>query len=285
MSPKTLDHFVILVEPLEPAVADYQRLGFHVRPIARHLSIGSSNAVIHLRHTYLELFTLGDAPALFQDAYRPRLQAGPGLCHVSLDSQSLEADQARLQAAGLQPGAIASARRRMVHPDGREDETASSFMYCWREQHRYLSLFVSHHVKPETIFVDGHVNHPNGAQEVPRCVFQSEDPALDLPYFRTLYGRSETERTVDGFRFVGPRGEVSEVITPAAAAARYGPAMPGPGLAGLGALPLAMHYRVNSMAQCEQHLRGAGLDAAAVGGSLVVPAAQACGVVTVFEAA
>ncbi|MCA3242610.1 MAG: VOC family protein [Pseudomonadota bacterium] len=285
MSPKTLDHFVILVEPLEPAVADYQRLGFHVRPIARHLSIGSSNAVIHLHHTYLELFTLGDAPALFQDAYRPRLQAGPGLCHVSLDSQSLEADQARLQAAGLQPGAIASARRRMVHPDGREDETASSFMYCWREQHRYLSLFVSHHAKPETIFIDGHVNHANSAQEVTRCVFQSEEPALDLPYFRSLYGRAATDRTVDGFRFLGPRGEVSEVITPAAAAARYGAATPAAGLAGLGALPLALHYRVGSMAQCEQHLRGAGLDSAAVGGRLVVPAALACGVVTVFEAA
>jgi hypothetical protein len=285
VSPKTLDHFVILVEPLEPAVADYQRLGFHVRPIARHLSIGSSNAVIHLHHTYLELFTLGDAPALFQDAYRPRLQAGPGLCHVSLDSQSLEADQARLQAAGLQPGAIASARRRMVHPDGREDETASSFMYCWREQHRYLSLFVSHHAKPETIFIDGHVNHANSAQEVTRCVFQSEEPALDLPYFRSLYGRAATDRTVDGFRFLGPRGEVSEVITPAAAAARYGAATPAAGLAGLGALPLALHYRVGSMAQCEQHLRGAGLDSAAVGGRLVVPAALACGVVTVFEAA
>jgi hypothetical protein len=173
----------------------------------------------------------------------------------------------------------------MVHPDGREDETASSFMYCWREQHRYLSLFVSHHAKPETIFIDGHVNHANSAQEVTRCVFQSEEPALDLPYFRSLYGRAATDRTVDGFRFLGPRGEVSEVITPAAAAARYGAATPAAGLAGLGALPLALHYRVGSMAQCEQHLRGAGLDSAAVGGRLVVPAALACGVVTVFEAA
>lgn len=285
MSPKTLDHFVILVEPLEPAVADYERLGFHVRPIARHLSVGSKNAVIHLHHTYLELFTLDQAPAEFQDAYRPRLQAGPGLCHVSLDSTSLEADRARLQAAGLNPGAIASARRKMCHPDGREDETASSFMYCWREQHRYLSLFVSHHARPETIFVDEHVCHANGAQQVTRCVFQSQDPALDLPYFRSLYGRAETDRTVDGFRFVGPHGEVSEVITPAAAEARYGAAMPSQGLDGLGALPLALHYRVGSLVACEQHLRGAGLSVAAAGGALVVPAAQACGVVTVFEAA
>jgi hypothetical protein len=285
MSPKTLDHFIILVEPLEPAVADYERLGFHVRPIARHLSVGSKNAVIHLHHTYLELFTLDQAPAEFQDAYRPRLQAGPGLCHVSLDSTSLLDDQARLRAAGLNPGGITNARRRMVHPDGREDETQSSCMYCWREQHRYLSLFVSHHARPETIFVDGHVRHANGAQQVIRCVFQSEDPALDLPYFRSLYGRAETDRTVDGFRFLGPRGEVSEVITPATAQARYGAAMPVQGLAGLGALPLALHYRVGSMAQSEQYLRGAGLAVAAVGGTLVVPAAQACGVVTVFEAA
>lgn len=285
MSPKTLDHFVIIVEPLEGAVVDYQRLGFHVRPIARHLSIGSSNAVVHLHRTYLELFTLGKAPAEFQDAYRPRLQAGPGLCHVSLDSSSLEADQTRLRVAGLNPGGIASARRRMVFPDGREDETASSFMYCWREQHRYLSLFVSHHAKPETIFIDDHVNHANSAQDVTRCVFQSEDPALDMPYFRTLYGRAETDRTVDGFRFVGPRNEVSEVITPSAAQARYGAAMPAKGLAGLGALPLALHYRVGSMAQCERHLRAARLDVANLGGALVVPAAQACGVVTVFEAA
>ena len=285
MSPKTLDHFVILVEPLEPAVADYERLGFHVRPIARHLSVGSKNAVIHLHHTYLELFTLDQAPAEFQDAYRPRLQAGPGLCHVSLDSTSLLDDQARLRAAGLNPGGITNARRRMVHPDGREDETQSSCMYCWREQHRYLSLFVSHHAKPETIFIDGHVNHANSAQEVTRCVFQSEEPALDLPYFRSLYGRAATDRTVDGFRFLGPRGEVSEVITPAAAQARYGAAMPVQGLSGLGALPLALHYRVGSMAPCEQYLRGAGLAVAVVGGALVVPAAQACGVVTVFEAA
>jgi hypothetical protein len=285
MSPKTLDHFVILVEPLEPAVADYERLGFHVRPIARHLSIGSSNAVIHLHHTYLELLTLGQSTAEFQDAYHPRLQAGPGLCHVSLDSTRLEADRTRLQAAGLNPGTISSARRKMRYPDGREDETASSFMYCWREQHRYLSLFVSHHAKPETIFVDEHVCHANGAQDVTRCVFQSGDPALDLPYFRTLFGRAETDRTLDGFRFTGPRGEVSEVITPAAPEARYGAAMPPQGLAGLGALPLALHCGVSSMAQCEQHLRGAGLACHTRGGALVVPAAQACGVVTVFEAA
>jgi hypothetical protein len=126
---RTLDHFVILVEPLEPACADYQRLGFNVRPIARHLSIGSSNSVIHLKNTYLELLDLGESPAFLQDQYRPRFKAGPGLCHVSVHSDSLEADHERLKVAGLNPGTILNARRKITYPDGREDETASSSIY------------------------------------------------------------------------------------------------------------------------------------------------------------
>ena len=122
MTIRTLDHFLILVEPLESAAATYQRLGFHVRPIARHLSIGSSNCVVHLDTTYLELFFLGDAPMPMQQAYRPRMDAGPGLTHVSLHSDDLEADRARLTAAGLRPDVALSARRKIVRPDGRVAE-------------------------------------------------------------------------------------------------------------------------------------------------------------------
>jgi hypothetical protein len=281
---RTLDHFVILIEQLEDACSNYRRLGFHVRPIARHLSIGSSNAVIHLKDTYLELIDLGTAPAFLQDQYFPRFEAGPGLCHVSVHSDSLEADHARLKAAGLKPGTALNARRKIIHPDGREDETASSSMYCWREEHRYLSIFHSVHDKPETIFIDGHVDHANGAQEVVRCVFQSEDPAKDLAYFETLYEGPIADRTVDGFRVIGPRREVSEVITPATASARYGTAMPTAGLGGLGALPLALHYSVKSLERCAQVLRDAGVSFAQTGGAVMVPAAEACGVTTVFEA-
>ncbi len=283
-NPRALDHFVILIEKIEPAVQAYQRLGFNVRPIARHLSIGSCNSVIHLEHTYLELLDVSEAPQFLKDQYEPRLAAGPGLTHVAVHSDSLEADQARLAAAGLNPGTILNARRKMTFPDGREGETASSSMYCWRQEHRYLSIFVSVHNKPETIFVDGHVNHANQARRIVRCVFQSEDPALDIDYFETLYEGRVSDRTIDGFRFAGPHGDVTEVITPAVAAARYGDAMPARGLAGLGALPLALHYAVASLEGSANCLRAADVPFTRTTGALIVPAAEACGVTTVFEA-
>ena len=285
MAVRTLDHFLILVEALAPAAETYRRLGFHVRPIAEHVSIGSANCVIHLRDTYLELFFLGRAPAALQDAYGPRLAAGPGLTHVALHSDNLETDIASLTAKGVPSDEILSAKRRIVRPDGQEDFTASTSVYHWRERHRYLSLFHSVHHRPETIFIPEYCDHANSAVDVVRCVFQSEDPALDLGYFTTLFDGPPSDVTLDGFRFVGPRGEVSEVITPTAARARYGDAMPAPGLAGLGALPLALHYQAGSMSRCEQHLRGEGFDVSHHGSALVVSAAQACGVVTVFQPA
>ena len=45
-NPRALDHFVILIEKIEPAVQAYQRLGFNVRPIARHLSIGGKGGAL-----------------------------------------------------------------------------------------------------------------------------------------------------------------------------------------------------------------------------------------------
>lgn len=285
MTIRTLDHFLILIDDLPAAADTYSRLGFHVRPIAQHLSIGSANCIIHLGHTYLELFWLGQAPQALQDQYRPRLQAGPGLTHVCVHSDSLEADTPALKAAGVNPSPPLNARRKITRPDGREDETASASMYMWRDEHRYLSIFRSFHGKPDTIFIPEYVNHANGAREVKRCVFQSEDPAADIAYFQTLYGGPASDRTLDGFRMTGPRGEVSEVITPAAAAARYGAAaMPAAGLGSLGALPLALHYAVDSIDACRQHLRGAAVPFAEPADAIVVSADAACGVLTVFEA-
>ena len=53
-------------------------------------------------------------------------------------------------------------------PDGREDETDSSFFYMWRDSPRYMSLFLSEHRKPETIFVKAYEQHPNTAIDITR---------------------------------------------------------------------------------------------------------------------
>lgn len=283
MTVRTLDHFLILVEPLEPAVAIYAQLGFHVRPIAKHEALGSANSVIHLKNTYLELLFLGDSTPAINAQYRPRFAAGPGLANVSLQSNSLEADTERLKAAGLTTYPILNARRKIVRPDGTPDYTASSSFYFWREEHRYMSLFHSVHDKPDTIFIEAYTHHANTVHDVTRLVYMSDDPAEDLAYFTTVYEGAPASTGPEGFSFVGPRGEVTEVTTIARATERYGKHLPSAGLGGLGGLPVALHYSTASIEACSAHLKSHNVGHSAFGQGLIVAADEACGVSTVFE--
>ncbi len=280
---RTLDHFLILVEPLELAVATYAQLGFHVRPIAKHEALGSANSVIHLKNTYLELFFLGDSPPAIAEQYRPRFAAGQGLANVSLQSNSLEADTERLKAAGLTTYPILNARRKIVRPDGTPDYTASSSFYLWREEHCYMSLFHSVHDKPDTIFIEAYTHHANTVHDVTRLVYMSDDPGRDLGYFTTVYEGPPASNSPEGFTFVGPRGEVTEVTTVERATARYGRQLPNGGVRDLGGLPVALHYSTDSIDACAAHLKSHNVTYIQFGEGLIVPADQACGVTTVFE--
>ncbi|MEQ8800795.1 MAG: VOC family protein [Haliea sp.] len=170
---KSLDHVVLLVRDADAAAAVYERLGFHVRPLAEHEDIGSRNRVVHFRQTYLEFIDFEGAREDVAGPYMDRFQLGEGLVHVSLTSDRLEDDRARLEAIGMQPYPILSARRRITLPDGSFGETASRCFYLWREDNRYLSLFFSDHPKPHMIFIPEFVRHDNGATEVSRCVYMS----------------------------------------------------------------------------------------------------------------
>jgi hypothetical protein len=284
--PKSLDHFVLLVDDLEKASATYRRLGFHVRPIARHIEIGSSNCVIHFPGTYLELIHLsGTAEVLLP--YLDRYRCGEGIAHVSLTSDDLVSEHERLKSLGFNPGPITSARRKIIQPDGSEDETRSSFSYVWREAEpvnkRYLSLFYSEHLKPETIFIPAYEDHDNTAIDVTRLVYMSADPDGDIDYFSKSFDKNPDARNAAGFSMTGKRGEVTEVLRPDAAVTRYGDSLPRPGPEPLGGFAVVMHYGVRDPDRCAQTLINNDMDFHDWNGQLIVPASQACGCTLVFE--
>ena len=123
---RSLDHFVIATRDVEVAGAQYERLGFQVMPVMRHVEIGTCNRVFQLQDSFVEL--LGDidrAPEYLREKLVDRFHCGEGLTLVSLTSADLPGDREILVAAGLKPEPIINARRKVRMPEGHFDETDS----------------------------------------------------------------------------------------------------------------------------------------------------------------
>jgi hypothetical protein len=148
---------------------------------------------------------------------------------------------------------------------------------------RYLSLFYSEHLKPETIFIPAYEDHDNTAIDVTRLVYMSADPDGDIDYFSKSFDKNPDARNAAGFSMTGKRGEVTEVLRPDAAVTRYGDSLPRPGPEPLGGFAVVMHYGVRDPDRCAQTLINNDMDFHDWNGQLIVPASQACGCTLVFE--
>jgi len=279
---KSIDHYVLMVHDLEQARQAYQKLGFNVRPAARHIEFGSSNAVVILPDTYLELIDVADAIPLLRDQYIDRFDCGPGLAHVSLTSDGLAEERLRLEALGYTPGPEGNARRKVVLPDGSQDETDSSFLYNWKTPHRFLSLFFSEHRKPDAIFIKGHSTHPNGVTKLAGITCLSDDPPRDLAYYETSYGHA-AEPLDHGFVMRGGRGDRMAVLDRDGIMDRFDGALADLDTGRLGGFPVALHYAVADRDATRACLDAAGVPLVDCKAGLAVPASAAEGSVIVFE--
>ncbi len=252
---RSLDHFVISVEDMEAAGANYERLGFHVLPVARHVELGSCNRVIQFQSTYIELIgDLDKAVAIHGDRMLKRFSVGEGLSIVSLTSMDLEQDRTWLLREGYTPAPVVNARRQIQMPDGSDSETDSSCFYHWRDGKEYLSLFYSAHNKPETIFVPAYYNHhPNTAAAITGIVYLSRDPLADVDYFKAMFRFEPDSATSESARFETPRGEVLEIVSPE----RFAGMRPHVGVVetgGLPGFPVELSVKVASLEQCARTL-------------------------------
>ncbi len=116
----SFDHFIILVNDLDPAMEKFRRLGFAVAAGGEHPTFGSHNALIAFADgAYLELLAFKDkdlaAKSFWGDALK-KMSDREGLVSYALLSNDLARDVASLRARGItvsdpQPGA-------RVRPDG-----------------------------------------------------------------------------------------------------------------------------------------------------------------------
>ena len=282
---KSIDHYVSMVHDQEAAREAYLKLGFNVRPTARHIELGSSNAVVIFPNTYLELLYCETAKPLLKDLYYSRFDAGPGLAHVSLTADTLAEERARIIAMGYTPGLEGNARRQVLLPDGTEGETDSSFLYNWHEDERFLSLFYSEHRIPEMIFIEGHTHHPNGARDTAGITCVSRDPSALMEYYRDSWGGEPAWSDARGFGMRGFRGDFMDVLTVDAVRARF----PGIDLdkvlnvGPVGGFPVALHFGVKDLAATGACLSQAGVTVHAGDKCLIVDPSEAENTLIVFQ--
>lgn len=114
---KSIDHVVILVADLEPAIAQYRQLGFTVVPGGRH-PIGTHNALIAFEDgSYLELVAFWD-PERSDHPWYHFISRGEGVVDYAVDSDELSNDIHALNNEGIEySGPHPGARSR---PDGVE---------------------------------------------------------------------------------------------------------------------------------------------------------------------
>lgn len=282
---RSLDHFAHAVRDLDRAGTAFEQLGFHLLPVARHIEIGSCNRVFQLGHSYYEIVAdLDRSIPLLRDKMMPRFQCGDGMAIVSLTSDDLSGDRASIAAQGLTPDSIINARRKVPMPYGGTDETDSHCFYVWREErYRYLTLFLSHHYKPETIFVPAWQRHPNGATDVLSLTYVADDPGAQADYLATMFGGAPAERSRERVLFVTPRGEQLEILDPAGVERRYGGAAPAwCGL--LGGYGIGIEFAVTDLGRCRSVLESNRTAFESADGRITVAAASAAGMVVEFRA-
>ena len=275
---RSLDHFVSIVQNLEMAASVFRRLGFTVMPVMEHVELGSSNTVVQFQGTYLEL--IGDLDRVSIPSLRQlltRLEGGEGLLFNSLTSDGLEGDRAGMVAAGLQPDPIISARRRVRMPEGGWDETDSRSMYMWNTQRRFMSLFISDHRKPHTIWMPGYQQHANGVQRVTGLLYVSADPQADVGYLSAFFGFPPSVSSPDELRFDTPRKQVFTVLSPAELSRRHGAAM-GALHAPFGGHGVGLQMEVDNAARCSRLLLENGVPHQLSGKRLCIAPAYAAGI-------
>ena len=198
-----IDHLVIVVNELDPAAQDYERLGFTVVPGGQH-PVGSHNVLISFSDgSYLELI------AFYREAVDHRwwepLSKGERLLDFCFQTDDLRGDMRRLKDAGVainEP--VPWSRKR---PDGYELKWLLSLA---TGSHRGVAPFLIEDVTPRTERVPQEFEHANGVNGIAKVTVAVDELAHVESWYGALLGTkgeavAAPELGAEGLRFkAGP---------------------------------------------------------------------------------
>ena len=187
-----LDHLVILVRDLEPASADYERLGFAVTPGGEHADGLTRNALVPFEDgTYLELVSFLEPEDPTDNVWGWRgFYPREGLIDYCAASNDLDSDMRRLRSLGFGVDGPDDGGRRL--PDGTNVRWRTARI---RQEGRILPFLIED-LTPRELRVPGGpaTRHPNGATGVSRLDIFAPDARRAAKSLAALAGTEDPAR-------------------------------------------------------------------------------------------
>ncbi len=288
-----LDHVGVAARDLPPLLAQYQRLGFDLSPLAQQSGkrtpdgpvelFGSGNRCAFFRHGYVELIGIVD-PTLYPNAVDQFVARYHGLHIAAFAMADADANLARLRAGGLAIPGVAYLERpveaggpiarfaRLPFPDAPEGR---------------VQLIT--HLTPELVWQDRWMNHANKVDALEALVLACANPAETAARFSRLTGLAVVPDPTGGFLLelpgmagaAGPNAPVLRTqvrMLPAEAVARVLPGVVAPTLPFMAGMVLRTS---DGNAAARQVLAGLPLREMP-GGALLVPPEHAGGAAILF---
>jgi hypothetical protein len=247
-----LDHVVVMVDGIDAAQMQYERLGFQVQPRGFHRKLGTANHLMIFEKDYFEILGIVEDTE-FNAERREWLKDGGGLANVALATDGADTAFDAFKAAGLNPDAPLFFDR-AVEVAGKTEHAQFRTVRIPKTNMPVVGFFVCEHLTPQFVYRSEWATHPNGARGIAGVTVIAEQPAKWAAELEKYFDPGSVKR--DGAGIVANTGtQPIRYLARADYLARY------PGITPVrpGDHPALLSLRVESLAACEALLRKNGV--------------------------
>ena len=249
---KGLDHVVVMVDGIDAAERQYEKLGFQVQPRGFHKKLGTANHLMIFDRDYFEILGIVE-PTPYNAERRDWLKNGGGLANVALATDGADLAYAAFKAVGLDPDAPLDFDR-AVEIDGRTEQAKFRTVRIPKTNMPVVGFFVCEHLTPQFVYRPEWARHPNGARGIRGVTVIAEQPARWADEVARYFGSSAIRR--EGSSIIADTGSHHiRYLTRQDYALRY------PGITPVrpGDHPALLHIRVDDLPACEALLKQNGV--------------------------
>jgi len=249
---KGLDHVVVMVDGIDAAKTQYEKLGFRVQPRGFHKKLGTANHLMIFDRDYFEILGIVE-PTPYNAERREWLKSGGGLANVALATDGADLAYEAFTAAGLNPDAPLDFDR-AVEIDGRTEHARFRTVRIPKTNMPVVGFFVCEHLTPQFVYRPEWAKHPNGARGILGATVIAEQPAKWADEVARYFGPASIRR--EGSSIIADTGSHHiRYVTRQDYALRY------PGITPVrpGDHPALLHIRVDNLPACEALLKKNGV--------------------------